>query len=208
MFDYSDIRTSEASQASPTVPTPVPPRIIPQPSKGVSKGNSEVMRRILRKKMDLEDGQRRRSEPVSAAVTQALSLQRQDTDGISSASLPGSSQYVASPRPLKSLGDPSFSSYQNLSRKSRSFSTADVSDVKSAFRERFSWRGELVQSSKSTNSKKKLNTNPESSKKIVLDEIKSDVSDISITEDEPKSSSVAKDVVKLSQMLPSTNTVK
>ncbi|KAK7008996.1 anoctamin-8 [Biomphalaria glabrata] len=257
MFDYSDIRTSEASQASPTVPTPVPPRIIPQPSKGVSKGNSEVMRRILRKKMDLEDGQRRRSEPVSAAVTQALSLQRQDTDGmrkkkiyenkedlraackvhlstenlrrsmdglnslrgleanlssslpglndasgISSASLPGSSQYVASPRPLKSLGDPSFLATKILSRKSRSFSTADVSDVKSAFRERFSWRGELVQSSKSTNSKKKLNTNPESSKKIVLDEIKSDVSDISITEDEPKSSSVAKDVVKLSTDAP------
>ncbi|KAH9494530.1 hypothetical protein Btru_042364 [Bulinus truncatus] len=259
MFDYSDIKNSIVSQSTTALPNP------PQPLKTESKGRSEVMKRVLRKKMDLEDAQRRKSEPVSAAVNQALTMQRQSTDGLKkkkvygnkedlkaayklylsnehlqrtmdglnslrgldeatfssslpgltaapvleavpSASLPNPSKHVPS-RPLRAgtFGDPSFLATKILSRKSRSFSTADVNEVKPAFRERFSWRGELLQSSKFPSSKKKHYSDNEVNKKT---DTKQDVVNIGVCDDKTTENLQAEEDCKTSvksQNVPSSS---
>ncbi|KAH9491750.1 Anoctamin-8 [Bulinus truncatus] len=259
MFDYSDIKNSIVSQSTTALPNP------PQPLKTELKGRSEVMKRVLRKKMDLKDAQRRKSEPVSAAVNQALTMQRQSTDGLKkkkvygnkedlkaayklhlsnehlqrtmdglnslrgldeatfssslpgltaapvleavpSASLPNPSKHVPS-RPLRAgtFGDPSFLATKILSRKSRSFSTADVNEVKPAFRERFSWRGELLQSSKFPSSKKKHYSDNEVNKKT---DTKQDVVNIGVCDDKTTENLQAEEDCKTSvksQNVPSSS---
>ncbi|CAL1533289.1 unnamed protein product [Lymnaea stagnalis] len=203
MFDKSPSLVNSSAPSS----SPVAGRPVLHPVMAESKGTSEVMKRVYRRRAALEDLQRRRSEPVASAVTQALSIQ---TDGIKEkvlseqqgdlkeasegnkdqikkdqeapnelnnsedkktiknqsptftlSQVPGgldvplppkatslstsSLKYSVSPRlPRGGLfGDPSFLATKILSRKSRSFSSADVSETKPAFRERFSWKGEL-----------------------------------------------------------------
>lgn len=198
MFDNSSALSSSPVSVRPTI----------QPVLTESKGNSEVMKRVYRRRAALEDLQRRRSEPVASAVTQALSLQTEEvidgekekvvseekkdlkeasdvnkdnikqnqdspnevdnienkeTENLTSTlsqatgglNLPlpskatslstSSLKYSVSPRLPRGgiFGDPSFLATKILSRKSRSFSSADISETKPAFRERFSWKGEL-----------------------------------------------------------------
>ncbi|XP_005096900.1 anoctamin-8 [Aplysia californica] len=244
MFDYSDI-TSSSNSSSRLMPPPPPP---PPPSaSGASlstasplsrrthayppiksdSGNSGVVRKLVRSRAELEV-RRRRSEPVSSAVTEALNAQQRAGDdsglqrksiyenredlsqreeskkqlnstalradirksreklnytledvsekhkkrsespvlfapkanasrlaaGLTSLppSIPASSsalsshhRYCHSPRLLRggALGDPSPLALKVLTRKSRSFSSADVTEARQAFRDRMSWRGEL-----------------------------------------------------------------
>ncbi|XP_059171527.1 anoctamin-8-like [Physella acuta] len=199
MFDdaeNSSLTPQPASSSQPTEP----------------KGVSQVLKRAYRNRANLKDIQRRRSEPGTAAVAKALSINKDDAVGgirrkpiyenkedlrderkesksvreelrssseilsgsgeegresmLSSSSsyphIPGilpamplsavprsfptsNPRFSATPRLHRggTLCDPSALASKIISRKSRSFSTADVSEMRPAFRERFSWKGEL-----------------------------------------------------------------
>ena len=204
-FSTASTETSRMQRNS----LPPPGRSLTSSSgEGDCKQPSEIVKRVFRRRLDLESW-RRRSEPVASAIKQAVNLHgnnqgesstsHQSEDGIrhsrslslreeirrskekmdlldksrvsrgsDSTKLSADSQVVPSlssfsltsslPPPAASTGlkycgspmlknrvggIPSPRPIRSLSRKSRSFSNIDMTEMKQSFRDRLSWKGEL-----------------------------------------------------------------
>lgn len=104
------------------------------------------------------------------------------------ASATTAAKYSASPRFIRGLIDGS----KALSRKSRSLSSADVSDIKQAFKDRFSWRGEssLARSTSHKSAQKKLFIGLKKDAKNSVDSKEGDRSVITKTDEVSEASGV------------------